>query len=61
MGYYFPREHERRISFDRDEVAAAPTSGERRRSRPSFAEIDLVEANLERDARAEREDGAADR
>jgi len=56
MGYHFPQEHERRISFARDEVAAAPTSGERRRSRPSFAEIDLVEANLARDARAEHDE-----
>ncbi len=56
MGYHFPREHERRISFPPHEVAAAPTPDERRRSHPSFAEIDLVEADLERDGRVERDD-----
>jgi hypothetical protein len=35
-------------------VAAAPAS-ERPRSRPSFAEIDVVEADLARDPRVERD------
>ena len=65
MSYRFPEEHGRRIAIPRDETpterrirSAPPASsppGERRKSRPSFAEIDVVEADLANDARFERE------
>jgi hypothetical protein len=70
MGYRFPSNHEQRVTFAADEVPTSPSSrrlpsrppsssvasspGEARKSRPSFAEIDVVEADLTHDARFER-------
>jgi hypothetical protein len=65
MGYRFPSEHERRIRFssaippesgvrcaaDAPAEAGDPPSSPKRKSRPSFAAIDLVEANMTRDPR----------
>jgi len=65
----FPPEHERRITFWADVAVAAPSSSravprrppssippaERRKSLPSYAEIDVVEANLANDPRVDRD------
>jgi hypothetical protein len=67
MGYRFPSEHERRIEFSSaiapesgvrqvsrvpaDVAEPAPASCHKRRSRPSFAAIELVEANMGQDPR----------
>jgi hypothetical protein len=65
----FPPEHERRITFRAHVAAPMPASSRpaparpassipppgRRKSMPSFAEIDVVEANLANDPRVDRD------